>query len=193
MENTDNLYPKTTGPWSEMTDNERNAWIAINLFNWQWECWDSLFPGDFQRCIIPPKDSNYQPTNYPRLYAKPCGEDVKVFSDWHRNAWPINGKGPRGVPDWINELNLIHEAEAAVLKLVSWPDYVAALSEVAGGITTAIRATAAQRAEACWRVMQPKETSAKAESVPSRVWRRDRERFSELYPFGIDGHCPEIE
>lgn len=132
MENTDN--PETAKSWSEMTNLERNVWIATYLMYY-----------------------------------------VAI---------------PHRFPQFVNDLNLIHEAEAAVLKLVSWPDYVAALSEVAGGITTAIRATAAQRAEACWRVMRPKE---KAESVPSRVWRRDRERFSELYPFGIDGHCPEIE
>ncbi len=59
-----------------------------------------------------------------------------------------NTKGNH-LPDYLNDLNAMHEAEKVLLKNVHlYLDYVSRLSKMVGGNYDAVFATAAQRAQA---------------------------------------------
>lgn len=60
------------------------------------------------------------------------------------------------VPDYLNDLNAMHEAEDELIKRLLWGDYRRALQKVtndSGDHVNCIRATAAQRAEAFLRTL----------------------------------------
>ena len=62
------------------------------------------------------------------------------------------GEGFERVPDYLNDLNAMHEAEK-VLTRPQWESYTSALFVTCDDWPSALRATAAQRAEAFLRAL----------------------------------------
>jgi hypothetical protein len=84
---------------------------------------------------------------------KPAG---CVFTDAARTAWRKcypNSCGVRGIPDYFNDLNAVHELEKVLTEkgVNTWwkyADHINRLNPTLFGRETAIHATAAQRCEA---------------------------------------------
>ncbi len=69
------------------------------------------------------------------------------------------------LPDYLNDLNAMHEAEKVLLKDVHlYLDYVSRLSKMVGGNYDAVFATAAQRAEAFMKTLGLWVEEAKADT-----------------------------
>ena len=100
--------------------------------------------------------------------AKLCGIEAGVFAPGSFNSDPDDigptfGSSVLGywcggklvpIPDYLNDLNAIHNAERRLLGEYIFELYTDLLSVMCGSYHNAVRATAAQRAEAILRVMK---------------------------------------
>lgn len=145
--------------WEGMSDDDKNAQLLVLLFDWRWECWPSLFDGVLRASLVPPRNSEWEPCNYPHTLAKPCSEDHPRFSDWATN--PTNRKTQEwGLPRYTSEdspRSLVSGLEEKTIEKASLGNWLSMLLIVTGAKTTrrhtasmVARATADQRCEACW-------------------------------------------
>lgn len=76
--------------WDEMSDRERDAWVAVNLFDWRWMRFDGSggHPKQHVACI-PPDAPRRQIFNFPRNLATRVSyeESHPRFSDWDKTLY----------------------------------------------------------------------------------------------------------
>jgi len=91
--------------------------------------------------------------------AEACGWTHHTIDDhtywWHEEnnkTLPPDDDGMRSCPDYLNDLNAMHEAEKVLRPILS-ERYYRRLREQIGSYDLAISATAAQRAEAFLRTL----------------------------------------
>lgn len=91
--------------------------------------------------------------------AEVCGWKCSKFGWWSHPTLPDNGGSMHDCPDYLNDLNAMHQAEKVLrsgLKDEQWSAYTCNVNTAVGtrGIWKAIcHATAAQRAEAFLRTL----------------------------------------
>lgn len=93
--------------------------------------------------------------------AEACGwTSIQPHNDWHYGLRPKNnGLGdapPARLPDYLNDLNAMHEAEKALGDLGKWwsyCDHLKSIVKMTKGSESYVAATAAERAEAFLRAL----------------------------------------
>jgi hypothetical protein len=89
--------------------------------------------------------------------AQACGWQLRSCKRHGCDTWHspdgicADGNAESCVPDYLNDLNLMHEAEKIILKTGDWDRYYHLLRDLAG---SAIHATAGQKAESFLRTME---------------------------------------
>ena len=92
--------------------------------------------------------------------AEACGWSHKTLDNetywWHdenNNSLPPSDDGMRACPNYLNDLNAMHEAEKVLVRL-QWVSYLRRLQTLCDeSVTWPIHATASQRAEAFLRTI----------------------------------------
>jgi hypothetical protein len=149
--------------WQEACPRERDAALLIGLEQWEWECWPSTYDGVLRAALVPPRGSEYEPTNYPQAVARQCGWEHERFSDWDLSCRHAKSHQP-GIPRVSESLDLIRSIEERVMKLGGEMEWLDAIITIAGPrnpeeakpreIVALIRASSSDRALACLLALQ---------------------------------------
>lgn len=93
--------------WDEMTERERDAWVATHLFDWRWMRFDGHggFPKQHVACV-PPETAQRTIFNYPKDTAVEVSErdSHPRFSDWDRMYYRDgNDDGLQVIPEFTTD------------------------------------------------------------------------------------------